>query len=666
MQDNASTFDEGLKLYHERNFADAEKVFRGLLIENSHDAKSLYMMAAIGYEVGRYDFAEQLMNMALAEEKDDPAFYFTLASIQLKQGKVEESLLNFQNVVNLRPDHIDALLQMAYICRDQGAKFRNPNMLEAALNFFHRALGIRADEDIYYNMGYILQLQGNNRGAIEVNKASLKRYPNSIRTLLGIAFLHDFIQEYEEALEYYQKALELEPNDGGHYTKMAATLKNLGRVEEAISLQRKALLLSPEKPWIYSNILLTMVYAASVQPEEIAEISRQFGKVITDPLLRKRPFANDKNVTRKIRIGYVSPDLRNHAVHSFLAPIYECDKKNFEIFAYSKNEIDDDVTNDLKKYFDHWRDIKYVTDDAAADIIEADKIDILVDVAGHTGANGLMIFARKPAPIQVTWLGYPATTGMNAMDYRITDSYTEPSGMTEHLNTETLWRLPDIFCAYREPERGPAVIDHPPFEDNGYITFGCFNNFTKVTDPVLDTWAKIMKAVPDCRLLIEVAGIESQKVLSELEARLMQHGLPLDRVILEPRKKSNQYVLYNKIDIALDPFPCNGGTTSMDTLWMGVPFVTLAGKHFVSRMGFSILTNAGLPHLIAQNIDDYISIAVDLAQNHKNLRQLRDGLRDRFFSSPAMDQIKFARNLESAYREMWKKWVNTESSENGD
>ncbi len=342
----------------------------------------------------------------------------------------------------------------------------------------------------------------------------------------------------------------------------------------------------------------------------------------------------------------------------FLAPVYQRDKEKFEIFAYSKTDKEDSVTADIKNHFDHWRDIRYLKDEAAVQLIENDKIDILVDLAGHTAHNSLLTFARKPAPVQVSWLGYPATTGMKAIDYRITDSYAEPVGMTEHLNVETLWRLPDIFCAYQPHKKTPPVIDHPPFEDNGYITFGCFNNFTKVTDTVLETWAKIMAQVPNSRLLLEIAGIGSMKVLNEIRERLINSGLPLERVTIEQKSKTNQFVLYNKIDIALDPFPCAGGTTSMDTLWMGVPFVTLAGRHFVSRMGVTILSNAGLPELIADNIDDYIAKAVDLAQDRERLRKLREGLRERFAASPVMDQEKFARNMEDAFRQMWKNWVS--------
>jgi protein O-GlcNAc transferase len=267
-----------------------------------------------------------------------------------------------------------------------------------------------------------------------------------------------------------------------------------------------------------------------------------------------------------------------------------------------------------------------------------------------------MVFARKPAPVQVTWLGFPATTGMKAMDYRITDGYAEPEGATEYLSVETLWRMPDVFCCYRPHENSPAVINHPPFEDNGHITFGCFNNFAKVTDPVLEAWAEIMARVPNSRLLLEIKGIDGERFRVETVARMKRLGLPVERVDMLPRRPENQFVLYNRIDMALDPFPCVGGTTSLDSLWMGVPFVTLAGKSFVSRMGVSILTNAGMPELVASNTDEYIKLATGLAQDPERVKNLRKSLRQRVAASPLMAQQAFARHMEDAFRQMWQAW----------
>jgi protein O-GlcNAc transferase len=273
-----------------------------------------------------------------------------------------------------------------------------------------------------------------------------------------------------------------------------------------------------------------------------------------------------------------------------------------------------------------------------------------------------MIFARKPAPVQATWLGFTTTTGVKAIDYRITDAYADPPGMTEHLNTETLWRLPATFCCY-QPRAGIAdPIDHPPRDDNGFTTFGCFNNFTKVTDRTLKRWAEILTRVPDARLLLEIFGIDGEDFRRETEARLTRLGFPLDRVILEPRKRSNQYVLYNKIDLALDPFPFNGGTTTLDALWMGTPVIALAGEYFTARMGVTILNNVGVPELIAEDEAAYVDLAVRLATDPSQLRAVRDGLRQKMAASRMMDFAAFARDMEAAYRGMWRRWCANPSA----
>jgi predicted O-linked N-acetylglucosamine transferase (SPINDLY family) len=251
---------------------------------------------------------------------------------------------------------------------------------------------------------------------------------------------------------------------------------------------------------------------------------------------------------------------------------------------------------------------------------------------------------------------------MTAMDYRLTDIHAEPPGMTEQFNVEQLWRLPEMFCCYRPNDNSPDVIGHPPAEDNGYVTFGCFNNFSKVTDQVIALWAKVLDKVTASRLMLEINGIDNPVFRSETESRFAKLGIPVERLILIPRKKGNQYVLYNRIDVALDPFPCNGGTTSLDTVWMGVPFITLAGRHFSSRLGVTVLTNAGLSELIAQTEADYVNLAVDLALDPARLKNMRDGLRERVRLSPLMDAQRITTHMEQAYRGMWQRWCAGEAA----
>lgn len=753
MMNDKDLYKQAVHYYQSKNLANAEGILRQILTANPRHALSLHLLGIIGLDVQRYDFAEELVRAAIAEQDNNPNFHFTLGRILSRQEKKEEAIGQYKKVLRINPDNIDALNNMGTILFsmdkiDEASEIfdriliHNPadfNALsnsasidykkgnnQAAIETYQKALKLNPENpNLYHDIALALEAQNKLPEALQYFLKAVEKKPDYIEALLNIGniyrhtgrledalsyyakikkiekneyasigtaaiyidqgrfeealmeaeyadrnfeesfrlknflgTLYNKILKFEEALACYNRAIELDPTQPDLYANKATVLKNLGKLDEAIENLRMALKIAPDTQWIHSNLILTKLYASSVTPEELAATSRMFGENVADRHIRDRPFTNNRTEDRKLRIGYVSPDFRSHAVRYFLSPIYKHDGDHFELFGYSKVESEDEYTEMIKNHFDHWRDIRFMTNDAAADLIEQDQIDILVDLAGHTANNGLMIFARKPAPIQITWLGYTATTGMKAMDYRMTDIHAEPPGMTEHLNTETLWRLPDIFAAYSPHENSLPVIDRPPFEDNGYITFGCLNNFTKVTDPVIETWTKIMMQVPDSKLLLEISGIDNDKIKGEIEQRLLRYGLTKDRLILIPFKKSNQYVLYNKIDIALDPFPAVGGTTGMDTLWMGVPYITLAGKHFGSRMGVSILANAGLPELIAQDTDQYISLAVNIAKNPKKLRALRHGLRERFAASPAMDQSRFARNMEATYREMWRLWLS--------
>lgn len=516
------------------------------------------------------------------------------------------------------------------------------------------------DLNVPFQRGTIFMARGEYENALALFMIVREKLPGLFQNVNNIATAYYKNRQYNEAVMYYTRALEIKPDTAFVLAILAESLFRLGKLEEAMAYFRRALSISPDMFTTHSNLLLTMLYAESVTPEDLTAEAKKFGKSIAASVEPRTAFENKKDKERKIRIGYISPDFRDHPVSYFIEPLLkEHSHENFEIYVYCSTLFDNPFIDRMKKYVEVWRDVRNLKDEKICDIIREDAIDILVDVSGHTSYNHLKVFAQRAAPIQATWLGYPATTGLQTMDYRITDIHAEPQGMTEHLNSETLWRLPHIFCCYQAHEKSPDVIDHPPFEDNGYITFGCFNNFTKVRNPVLMTWAEILKRIPSSRLLLEIEGIDDPANRADIEARLVKQGMPLQQVVLESRKRSNQFVLYNKIDIALDPFPAVGGTTSMDTLWMGVPFVTLAGKHFASRMGVTVLTNAGLPELIAKNRDEYIEIAVDLATNREKLKDMRHNLRERFAKSPCMDQEAFARDMEDSYRGMWEKYCDS-------
>ena len=629
---------------------EALKYYKQAVAANPQHFNAINNIGVILQQQKKYQEATQYYKQAITIKPDFSFAHRSLGLTLKLLNNIEEAKTCFLNAIQYQPDYADAISDLANLLRDQGK-------YDEALAHYQHLTILRKDGHAHGNIGALLNTGGRHPEALNHYKLALELLPNSFEIYNNIGTLQNEMGLYKDSVENYKKSLSIQPGNAEVLSNVGTALKNLGQLGEAIVYFKQAVAAAPHNAYIYSNLLLTMIYAESVSPELLADTAREFGTRLADPLAQQTAFMNDKNPDRKLRIGYVSPDFFQHAVNFFFEPLLDLhDRKKFEIFAYSNTVREDDVTQRLKTKVDHWRDIRFLNDGVVAGQIESDKIDILIDLAGHTAKNRLLVFARKPAPIQVSWLGYPATSGMKAMDYRITDIYAEPPGMTEHLNVETLWRLPEIFCCYKAHEDSPAVIDHPPFEHNGYVTFGCFNNFTKVTDSVLRTWIRILDAAPNSRLLLEIAGIHEPTYLSEVTERLKNLGLPMERVILEPRKKENQFVLYNRIDIALDPFPCVGGTTSMDTVWMGVPFVTLAGKHFVSRMGVTILTNAGLSELIAENLEEYISKASDLANDRERLKKMRHNLRDKVAASPIMNQEAFARNMEYAYREMWCLW----------
>ena len=386
----------------------------------------------------------------------------------------------------------------------------------------------------------------------------------------------------------------------------------------------------------------------------IHEEHRRWNRQHAEPLKKFiQPHTNDRNPDRRLRIGYVSPDLREHVVGQNLLPLLaKHDHQRVEVFAYAKVPAPDAMTERLRSHTDAWRSLVGLSDAQAADLIRQDRIDILVDLALHTANNCLLVFARKPAPVQVTYLAYAGSSGLTTMDYRLSDPYLDPPGGDESVYSEQTLRLPETYWCYQ------PVVDLPPQPppalEKGFITFGCLNNFCKVNEPLLSLWAEILRGVPHSRLLLHAyEGSPRQHVLEHLQ----REGIDPHRVSFAGKLPVAVYFQqYHSIDIALDTFPYGGGTTTCDTLWMGVPVVSLAGKTAVGRAGLSILSNVGLPELVANTPEEYVHLAIRLANDLPRLKDLRSTLRQRMQASPLMDAPRFARNVEAAYRQMWRNW----------
>ncbi|NVL89828.1 MAG: tetratricopeptide repeat protein, partial [Desulfobacterales bacterium] len=468
-----------------------------------------------------------------------------------------------------------------------------------------------------------------------------------------------------EAVSCYQKALQLNSDYAEAYNNLGNAFKDQGRLDEAVSSYQKALQLKPDFAVAHSNLLFSLHYNSSIDTVQLFTEHQQWAAQHAAPLAATiRPHLNKKSPDRRLRVGYVSPDFCMHSVAYFIEAILAShDCSAFEVFCYSDVVGPDTVTDRFKGLASCWRDIVGMSDEQVADLIRDDQIDILVDLAGHTAYNRMLMFARKPAPVQVTYLGYPNTTGLPIMDYRITDTWADPLHKTDRYHTEKLVRLPHGFLCYNPPNDVPEVGKLPAVE-RGRVTFASFNNLSKVTPEVVALWSSIMTAIPNARLIMKSRALADTGTRQRLQAMFAQNAVSTDRIkligFLPPF--AEHLSLYNEVDIGLDTFPYNGTTTTCEAVWMGVPVIVLAGDYHASRVGVSLLSNIGLTDLITETSDAYVDTAVRLAGDLNWLQQMRTNLRHMITRSNLTDAQRFTGSLEDAYRQMWRCWCEKSNS----
>jgi protein O-GlcNAc transferase len=650
-----------------------------------------YQMAMRSHRSGDLKKAEALYQEILEEEKENPDIYLNLGQINESKGRLEEAKDCYEKALKIKPDFASAYNNMGIIFLrkekyDQAKDYfektlsLNPKIPEAWNNLglvfqyhkafkdaeecYQKAIFLKPDySEAYSNLGGTYIYLGNHTKAMNALQKAIALDPSNAGAYNNIGNIYKFKDQLKEAETYYIKAISYKQDFADAHNNLGNIYGNWGRIKEAISSYQKALTLNPEYKEAQSNLLLHLNYSSDHSPEEIFSEHLLFQRRFGDPLKSKiKPHFNDKTPDRKLKIGYISPDFRTHSVDSFLEPVLlNHDPNLFEVYCYSNTTVWDNMTRQLHSYADYWRLIAGLPDEQVSELIRHDQIDILIDLCGHTGHNRMILFAFKPAPVQATWLGYPNTTGLSTVDYRITDHYADPEGMTERFHTEKLIRLPECFSCFRAPA-GTPDLDILPAIKNGYITFGSFNLFSKVTPQGIRVWAKILEKIPGSRLILKNAGLDEEEMKKTLYRIFGDLGISSNRIDLlgkDPSRRDH-FQRYNGIDIGLDPFPYNGTTTTCDSLWMGVPVITLEGKTHVSRVGVSQLNNLQLTELIAKTPEEYVEIARRLSTDLDHLRKLREGMRERMAASPLMDAKKFTKNLENAYRGMWNEYVSRE------
>ncbi|WP_414395893.1 tetratricopeptide repeat protein [Synechococcus sp. O70.2] len=595
------------------------------------------------------------LSRALGVRPDFAQAYFEAGCLLLDQLRFKEAIPLLEKALEYKPD-----FALAY--NNLGLAYRHLNEPEKEEIQYRQALVHDPQlAEAYCNLGLLLQSQHRNAEALPVLQEAVRLKPDFVEGHRALGSAYKELNRLSEALEALEQALALKPDDPSTYAVLAGVYLQQCRHKEAIQAYRKSAKLAPGVIAFHGNILMGLHYAPDFDPEETLREHKKWGDATQAAVAHlRRPYHRDRDLKRPLRIGYISGDFKLHSVSMFFEHVYNHhDHERFQIYCYSNTPHSDMVTERMKEKADGWRDIYKIRSDVeVAELIHEDKIDILVDLAGHTAYNRLGVLALKPAPIQVTYLGYPNTTGLTLVDYRITDAYADPPGMTEKYHTEKLMRLPKSFLCYNPVDIFPPVSELPALSA-GYITFGCCNNPTKITPNVVAVWAEILKRLPNARILLKNMRYTDSSVREIFWGHFEEHGVDRQRVHLVGDRQSipEHLQIYNEIDIGLDPFPYNGTTTTCETLWGGAPVVVLAGNAHVCRVGVSILTNVGLPELVAQTPEEYVEIAVNLANDLERLRHLRHNLRDMMEKSPLRDPQGHARALEQAYRQMWKNLV---------
>ncbi len=695
----------------------AENLYRQILAQQPKHADALHYLGVIAAQVGQNEIALDLIRQAITIKPNWPDFHNSLGNTLRNMNRLDDAIAAFRQALALKPDYPEALSNLGSALKSNGqldqaiATFRQvlalkpdvpeshsnlgtalacDGQLDEAIAAFRHAVTLRPNSpEVLSNLGNALKDAGRLDEALAACRQAIALKPNFPEALSNLGIVLANKRQHDEAIATFRQAIALKPDFPEPHSNLGIVLttkgqldeavaachqaialrpdypeahnslgnvlRDQGRIDDAIAAYRRALVLKPHFPEACSNLLYAMHFHPAYDLQALAEEHRRWSLQYAAPLKQfVQPHVNDRRPDRRLRIGYLSPDFRRHPAGLLALPLLEShDHDQCCIYCYSTAISRDSITERFQSAADVWREVAGLSDEHLADLIRNDQIDILVDLTMHMANNRLLVFARKPAPVQVTCLT-PGTTGLSTMDYRLFDAYVDPLGAPAACYTETTIRLPHCHLCFQAPANSPTV-QAPPFIRTGHITFGSLNNFCKTTPQVLDLWSQILQAVPHSRLILRCPSGRTQQRVRNL---LNERGIASDRIELsDQRLPPQEYLgLHHRMDIYLDPFPFSGFTTSLDALWMGVPLITLAGQTGVGRGGVVLLSNLGMCECIAQTQEEYVQKAVALANDLPRLISYRSALRQRMEQSPLMDAPRYARDVEAAYRQMWRMW----------
>ncbi len=637
----------GTALKEQNQFDAALASYRRVLELKPDFAEAHNNLGVALKDIGQLEAASDSYRKAIALKPDYAEAHNNLGAALQTLGQTDAALDSFNRAVELQPDFAAAHSNL-------GNLFKELGQLDAAQASCRRALEIDPDNaGAHCNLGIVFKELGRLDAAQASYRRALEIKPDFAQAHNNLGSVLKDLSQFDAAVASYRRAVEINPDFAEAHNNLGIVLKELGQLDAALVCYQRALVIKPDYEEAQTNLLFTLNYTAQA-PEYCLEEARKYGKMVSRKVSTRYSDWQCADQPKRLRVGLVSGDLHNHPVGYFLESLLaNIDPARIELIAYPTDLTVDALTTRIKPYFSAWKPLYHLNDEAAARLIHSDGVHLLLDLSGHTGKNRLPVFAWKPAPVQAAWLGYFATTGVAEMDYLLADEVGVPETQRKYF-TESIWYLPDTRLCFTPPATELPVAALPALQ-NGYVTFGCFQNLSKVVDGVLAAWGKILNAVPGARLRWQCKQLGDPSVIDQQVLRLRQHGINPVRVMLLGSASREGYLgAHADVDLILDTFPYPGGTTTCEALWMGVPTLTLAGDSLLARQGASMLAAAGLKEWIAKNETEYIGKAVALAGDLPKLAALRARLREQVRASPLFDAKRFAKNFDVALWGMWQ------------
>ncbi|MCF8476019.1 MAG: tetratricopeptide repeat protein [Pseudolabrys sp.] len=653
----AACFNLAVVLAGQAHLNEAAAQYRQAILANPNYPEAHNNLGIVLMAQGKFDEAAAQYKIALTLRPGYTDAYCNFGNVLMEQDKLDEAATQYRQALALKPDY-------AEVCSNLGAVLKAQGKLDEAVAQYQHALSINPNyAEAHYNLANVLQIQGRLDDALAHYQTALSLRPNYPESHNNFGNALKTQGKLADAEAQYRRALALLPDYPEAHNNLGNVLKDSGRLDDALQSYERACSLRPEFLTASNNLLMSLHYSTRHSEADFFAQARAYARHLGQDG-PSRVFANTPDPQRTLRIGYVSADFRDHPVGYFLDRVLPAHAKAaVAVTCYSNNAYADATTARLRAAAGQWRDIAGTSDAAAADLIARDGIDILVDLAGHTADNRLRLFALKPAPVQMSWLGYFGTTGLTAMDYVLADRFVAPPH-AERFYTEKIWRMPDSYLCFAPPDLDVPVARRPRADDEPII-LGCFNNWAKATPATIALWAEVLSAMPAARLFLKTKTLGDEAGRAGARAGFAAHGIGSERLILEGASpRAELLAAYNRVDIALDPLPFGGGTTTAEALWMGVPVVTLRGDRFVGRVSESIMAAVGVGDLVASDRAGYVKAVADLASDRVRLAGLHNGLRQMVEGSPICDGPRFVASLEAAYRGMWNEWCATRAMEN--